>query len=319
MAVGIRKKRFNTIDYQASCSIPVFWDWHENCTVVACSMMCTRLMGKIAFAGITFLTLALASAADSSETNNIRPFDVYWQHSSGLLGLWKVGTNSNLESAVALPELGITGTGWNLVTGGDFDKNGHDDLLWLHSSGAVAVWFMEGTNRISGEVLQTRASGAWNIVGVSDFDQDTNLDLLWQHPSGRLGVWYLTNQIVVREAKGLTLPLPGPTWDVVGVLDLDGDSDKDFLWQHKQGSLAWWKMDGTNLVEGALLPFAPVGPTWRIVAVKDMNSDGSADYVWQSNKGDIAIWEMNGFERLSSSILPLPKVATGWKPKAFRF
>lgn len=278
---------------------------------------------KVLLMGASLSLWVIANSAQGASNNpstvSTKPYQIYWQHSSGLLGLWKVNTNGTLNSAVALPELGTTGSNWELVTGGDFDKNGHDDLLWLHSSGAVAVWYMQETNRIGGEVLQTRSSGAWKIVGATDLDSDTNLDILWQHPSGRLGVWYLTNSIVVREAKALDLPIPGSTWDVVGVLDLDNDGDSDFLWQHRQGSLGWWEMEGVTLVNSTLLPFEPVGPTWRLVAVKDLTGDPSPDFVWQNNKGDTGLWEMQGLTRVSSTILPLPKIPNGWQPKNFRF
>ena len=57
---------------------------------------------------------------------------------------------------------------------------------------------------------------------------------------------------------------PGPSWQVKGAGDFNGDGKSDILWQGSDGTPAIWLMDGTNAVSvGAVGPFNP-GPSWQV-------------------------------------------------------
>jgi hypothetical protein len=49
---------------------------------------------------------------------------------------------------------------WSLAGTGDFDGDGNADLLWLDTSGNIAMWFMNGTTVAS-------AAGIGNILRAS--------------------------------------------------------------------------------------------------------------------------------------------------------
>jgi hypothetical protein len=38
------------------------------------------------------------------------------------------------------------GTGYSVNRTGDFDGDGRTDLLWQHTDGSTAIWFMNGLN-----------------------------------------------------------------------------------------------------------------------------------------------------------------------------
>jgi hypothetical protein len=60
---------------------------------------------------------------------------------------------------------------------------------------------------------------------------------------------------------------PGPSWEIKGTGDFNGDGKSDIIWQGDDGTAAMWLMDGTNATfVGAvgLVGFNP-GPNWDIV------------------------------------------------------
>ena len=53
-------------------------------------------------------------------------------------------------------------------------------------------------------------------------------------------------------------------WRVATTLDLNGDGKTDLLFQHDDGTVAVWLMDGINLISGHLLNPENPGAGWRI-------------------------------------------------------
>ena len=66
--------------------------------------------------------------------------DILWRHDSGLVTNWLgeadggfTPNNSNAMSQVALE--------WSVADTGDYNGDGHDDILWRHDTGLVTDWF----------------------------------------------------------------------------------------------------------------------------------------------------------------------------------
>src|SRR4030095_4744840 len=75
----------------------------------------------------------------------------------------------------------------------DFNGDGKADILWQHTSGARAIWLMNGTTYASGVSLGTVAT-SWSIAGSSDFNGDGKPDILWQNSStGQRVIWLMNN------------------------------------------------------------------------------------------------------------------------------
>ena len=55
------------------------------------------------------------------------------------------GTNFIGGGGVANP-----GPTWHIKGTGDFNNDGHSDILWQNDDGSVAIWEMNGTNFIGG-------------------------------------------------------------------------------------------------------------------------------------------------------------------------
>src|SRR5258707_15137311 len=92
---------------------------------------------------------------------------------------------------------GLAVTVSSLAVDRDFNGDGHSDLLWRNTSGAVAIWLMNGTSVIGSAVLGTVTTD-WTIVGVGDFNGDAKADILWRHTSGAVAIWVMNGTSVIR-------------------------------------------------------------------------------------------------------------------------
>jgi hypothetical protein len=58
---------------------------------------------------------------------------------------------------------------------------------------------------------------------------------------------------------------PGPSWQVRGAEDFNGDGRADILWQGSDGTPAVWLMDGLNFLSASAVgPFNP-GMDWHVI------------------------------------------------------
>ena len=91
-----------------------------------------------------------------------------------------------------------------------------------------------------------------------------NTDLIVQHSDGTVAAWYMDGINLVRGVL-LNPATPGEAgWRVATTLDLNGDGQTDLLFQHEDGTVAVWLMDGINLISGHLLNPEDPGTGWRI-------------------------------------------------------
>jgi serralysin len=99
--------------------------------------------------------------------------------------------------------------------------------------------------------------------------------------------------------RGRPVQSAGPSWEIKGTGDFNGDGLSDILWQNSDGTPAIWLMNSmTALAFGAVGPFNP-GPSWHVEGTGDYNGDNKSDILWQSSDGTPAIWFMDGMTFLS--------------------
>ncbi len=184
---------------------------------------------------------------------------------------------------------------------GDFNADGHSDLLWQASNGHPTEWLMNGTNVTTSQGL-INPGASWRVIAANgDFNGDLNSDILWQNADGAPAIWELNGTSII---GGGVLVNPGPSWHAIAAGDFNQDGKSDILWQNTDGAAAIWEMNGTAIVGGGVLPINP-GPSWHVVGTGDFNNDGKSDILWQNTDGAAAIWEMNGTTPIGGGVVPV--------------
>jgi probable HAF family extracellular repeat protein len=129
--------------------------------------------------------------AGTSDFNNDSKTDLLWRQDSGSLALWLMN-GSTITSSNAVTYQGnpiMPDASWSVAGIGDFNRDGNADILWRQSSGALAIWQMNGSAVQSsapityqGNVVAPDAS--WKVVEIGDFNGDGNSDILWRNDNG---------------------------------------------------------------------------------------------------------------------------------------
>ncbi len=193
------------------------------------------------------------------------------------------------------------------VVKSDFNGDGKADILWQHTSGARAIWIMNGTTFVRSVNLGT-VEIPWNIAGSGDFNGDGKSDILWQNSStGQRLIWIMNG---TTHTSNVSLGTVATSWSIAGSSDFNGDGKSDILWQNSStGQRLIWIMNGTTHTSTVNLGF--VATSWSIAGSSDFNGDGKSDILWQnSSTGQRAVWIMNGTTRTST--VNLGTVATSW-------
>jgi hypothetical protein len=241
--------------------------------------------------------------------------DLVLQHTKGSLAAWFLD-NGILKSPVFLDPDKVQDQSWSVVAAADFNSDKKTDLLLQKTDGSLAVWRMDGAKRVDQvPVDPSRTTDAnWRIAAVADFNGDLKPDLAWQHAEGAIGVW-LMKETTVMEARMFTPSSPGDrNWRLMGAGDFNYDSKADLVWQHTNGTIAIWFMDGTRMTSVDLFsPKTPGDTSWRLAGTGDYNDDNKTDLVWQHSDGSIAVWFLDGLYLQSARFVDPRHPGDGWR------
>jgi hypothetical protein len=212
-------------------------------------------------------------------------------------GATKIGGGLTNVSAGAY----TSATGLQMQGEGDFNGDGKADILWRNAStGATAIWFMNGTSKIGGGTIPNPGA-VWQIQGVGDFNGDGKADILWRNATtGATQIWFMNGTTKIG-GGGTSAYAGGYTattgLQVQGVGDFNGDGKADILWRNAvTGATQIWFMNGTTKTGGGGTSAYAGGYTaMKVQGVGDFNGDGKADILWRNTAtGATSIWYMNG-------------------------
>ena len=114
-----------------------------------------------------------------------------------------------------------------------------------------------------------------------------------------------TTLIIAGSSVVLSQTSPAPP------VDFNNDGRADIVWQHTDGRIAVWLMNGLQMTSGTALAEGAVSDAaWRIVGVWDPNRDGWPDLLWRhSSDGRLSTWTMNGSQLVRGDLLTPNAVA----------
>ena len=111
---------------------------------------------------------------------------VPWQNTNGQAAIWEMnGTNVINEANVG----GNPGPSWKAIGKGDFNDDGHSDILWQNTNGQAGIWELNGTNVIGSGYAGANPGPSWKAIGTGDFNDDGHSDILWQNTNGQASIW----------------------------------------------------------------------------------------------------------------------------------
>lgn len=260
--------------------------------------------------------LTLIDPAAHGDFNGDGLADILFQDNNGSLAVWFMD-QTKLQAGRFLNPIRVGDKKWRVAGLGDFNQDGSEDILFQHDRGTLSVWFMNGVERSSVTFLDPVDPGdkSWKVVTVQDFDADGNPDIVLQHDEGWLAIWHMDG-IHLETAEFFQPNHPGDRkWVVVGSGDFNADGKPDLVFQHQDGTLALWYLDGTRLTQSTLLnPSLPNDGPWRVKSVTDLDSDGQPDLLFQHRGvGTIAVWFMDNDDLRSARLLNPSRPGGTWE------
>ena len=93
--------------------------------------------------------------------------EIFWQKSDGATCVWFLNTNGYATSSRRIYTKNIS-KGWTMKAATDVDADGRVELLWQHTNGSTAIWFLNtnGTLRSSRAMNSSAVSAKWAIRAV---------------------------------------------------------------------------------------------------------------------------------------------------------
>jgi FG-GAP-like repeat len=283
-------------DFNGDKMADILWRYTDG-SVAEWQLSGTSLLsgGYIGLPGHPSTTWSVVGVGDFNGDGNA---DILWRNNSGDLYIWLMSGTTIIGQGAPVPApmapMGPAAADWQVAGIGDFNGDGHADILWRTAKGDIYIWTMNGLN-VTSQTFVAGTSLDWQVQGVADFDGDGKADILWRHTSGVVVIWLMNGTSFVTSGS------PGSAlndWQIAGVGDFNGDKKADILWRHTSGVVVIWLMNGTSFVTSGS-PGSALND-WQIAGVGDFNGDGKADILWRHTSGVVVAWLINGTSFITS-------------------
>ncbi len=234
--------------------------------------------------------LRLQSNADNDFNGDGRS-DILWRDQNGQLTNW-LSTPSGAFTANGANAYANVSTDWDVAGTGDFNADGHEDILWRNDNGLLTNWLANGTGGYNTNTAATvSVSPDWNVIGIADFNGDGNSDILWRQNTGQLTDWLGTDNGGFTPNSGNYTEHVATNWSVIATGDFNGDGMGDLLWRETGGHMTNWLGEP----DGGFAQNSPnfsefVVNNWNVIATGDFNGDGIDDLLWREDGGHMTNW-----------------------------
>jgi hypothetical protein len=166
--------------------------------------------------------------------------------------------------------LGALAAGERVLGAGDFDRDGHADVL-VASDAGVRAWLVGPDAGYAVSELGTAGSASY--VGVGDFDASGTDDVAWRSSDGAITVWLMDGG----QASAAAEVAAGADLAAIASGDFDGDGAAELALRDAQGAVFRLAplaqptaLDATDLA-GA--------QAWTAIGSADLDRDGTDELV----------------------------------------
>jgi len=173
----------------------------------------TNGVGNAALPPVADLNWQISGTGDF---NNDTHVDILWRYNGG------TGTNliwyMNGTEVVGSAELiGVSDLNWQVAGTGDFNKDGHIDVLWRYygQAGFNVIWHLQDGQVIGAAETMAVSDLNWQVGAIGDFNKDGNVDILWRYygSTGFNYIWYMDQANPV--GGGEIIPVSDLQWRIV--------------------------------------------------------------------------------------------------------
>lgn len=241
----------------------------------------------------------------------LAPLMVYRRATDNSVALW----NFNYQKVQRGVVCKMNQPGWTVMGTGDFNGDGHTDIIWRNADTRTAIWLLRGSTRINGGFSTNQAS-VWKLEATADFNGDGKHDIFWRNSSTHQGqIWYM-NGITVTASNPLIDPngamLPIPTdYRILGTGDFNADKKGDVLLRNNAGEIRIWSMDGAK-INAVVIPSQANVSGYEFLCIGDFDADTKADIAWKNTAANTIInWKMDNGTRTEGTPAGLNN-AVGW-------
>jgi hypothetical protein len=230
--------------------------------------------------------------AGTGDFNGDGLVDVLWRADDGTVSDWLGQANGgfvgNWDNFHNNP-----GTSWHVAGIGDFNGDGHDDVLWRDDNGTVTDWLGQANGGFSGNWnnFANNMTANWHVAGTGDFNGDGLDDVLWRDDNGTITDWLgQANGGFVGNWNNFAVNVP-TSWHVAGTGDFNGDGLIDILWRADDGTTTDWLAQANSSFAGNWDNFHNnPGTNWHVASIGDFNGDAIDDVLWSANDGGVTNW-----------------------------
>jgi hypothetical protein len=234
--------------------------------------------------------------AGTGDFNGDGRSDIVWRNTNGDITDWLGQANGNFTSNFGNAYYQLDNS-WHVAGTGDFNGDGHDDLLLRNDSGRVTDWLGQanGSGGFTGNFANADANAGtdWHIAGTGDFNGDGRSDIVWRNDNGDVTDWLGQASGGFVSNFGNAYYQVDNSWHIAGTGDFNGDGISDLLWRNDNGRVTDW-LGQSNATGGFTSNFANAdlnaGTDWHIVSTGDFNGDSIDDILWRNDNGDVTNW-----------------------------
>jgi hypothetical protein len=223
----------------------IFWHNQETGNILTWHMNGTTVVDTraLSIAGVSDTNWKIVGIGDLNGDDHA---DLVWRHTDGSMAAWLLRYNSVIGTQMFSINK-VTDPDWRLAGVGDVDGDSCADLVWQHSDGGLAVWFLRGGTVLSTVMLPYNVgpNSPWQIAAVGDVNKDGYADIVFQTTDAWLAVWLLRGGSVL-STKYLSIPqMPDANWRIKSVASPDASGHASLVWRHSvSGQTALWYLEG---------------------------------------------------------------------------